>query len=453
MPTARDVVTAHVAQQARRFPRLYPTALDTAGLDGRDRALARAIDQAVARRWLTLVAVTESRLDRAWASLRPDVAAILLVGAAQLLLLERLPDHAVINEAVAWAKRRTPRAAGLVNAVLRGVAALRAERLAGPAAGARATIPGPDHLPLADGRRWRLNEPIFGSDPLPRLAGQTSHPLSLLESWTSSFGMDAAVKLALHDLVHPPIIIAGYDGDRPPAGLSPHASPGFALFEGDREALEAVLAGNQALRVQDPAAAAPVRATAGLLPDLIVELCAGRGTKTRQLAAVHPQARIFATDGKPAKLAELARAFDSHDRVRVVKSDELMELAGQADLVVADVPCSNTAVLARRVEARYRFDPAALTALGDLQKQILADAMRWLGPGGHLLYSTCSLEPAENQHQIDWIQRWHRLRAVESALLLPRGEPGEPADRYSDGGFFALLQRPAEGDVVGRGRV
>ncbi len=182
---ARDLVTARVVKRARRFPDFDLSPLDTGGLDRRDAALARAIDHAVGRRWLTLAAVLESQLDRGWASLEPKVQAALLVGAAQLLLLERLPDHAVIHAAVEWAKANVrPGAGGLVNAVLRRLAGLRGQIVdRGHALEAGGPSPyAADELPLHDGRAWRLNEAVFDPDTggLGRLAGQTSHPDVLL---------------------------------------------------------------------------------------------------------------------------------------------------------------------------------------------------------------------------------------------------------------------------------
>ena len=130
MTTPRDLITKRIARQVRLFPDLDITAPDVSGLSAQDTALAMAIDHAIARRWLTLTAVVESRLSRPWEELEGKLQAALLVGAAQLLLMDRLPDHAVINEAVQWAKDNVrPKAGGLVNAVLRKVAALRVERL------------------------------------------------------------------------------------------------------------------------------------------------------------------------------------------------------------------------------------------------------------------------------------------------------------------------------------
>ena len=90
-------------------------------------------------------------------------------------------------------------------------------------------------------------------------------------------------------------------------------------------------------------------------------------------------------------------------------SAALKDLRDQVDLLVMDVPCSNTAVLARRCEARYRFNLKSLSQLVDQQKQIIADALPYLKASGRILYSTCSLDPAENEEQAQWIIKWHNF--------------------------------------------
>jgi 16S rRNA (cytosine967-C5)-methyltransferase len=424
-------------QRARKFPQLFPSPLDVDGIEDRDLALAHAIDQAVARRWLTLVAVLQAKLDRPWARIEAPVQATLLVGAAQLLLMERVPDHAVINEAVDWIKHRRAKAAAMVNAVLRRVAELRGEKKR-PGEN-RPGLFSPDLLPLHDGCALELLEPVFDEDPLLRLAQQTSHPPELLSQWVERAGFDKAADLARHGLVHPPIILTGPVSGTV-GGCEPHEEPGFAVLTGSRASLGSLLAKHPGLRVQDPSSAAAVTATADQVPGLIVELCAGKGTQTRQLAEVHPQAFIIASDGNPGKMAVLRETFTGHDRVRVVEPDRLIDHAGQADLVVVDAPCSNTGVLARRVEARYRCTPDTLATLAGLQRQILVEALRLRGPGGRILYCTCSIEPQENEQQIQWLQRWHGVRTRHQAHLLPTGQPGEAATRYRDGGYFAIVE-------------
>jgi 16S rRNA (cytosine967-C5)-methyltransferase len=431
---ARDRVVRRLAAQARRFPQLELDPLDTTGLDDRDAALAVAIDQAVARRWLTLACVLGSCLDRrGWAELQPRVQAPLLAGAAQLLLFERLPEHAVVDHAVGWiAAAGNRRAAGLVNAVLHRVVDLRLGIEAGHDPQRR------DEVPLPDGRAWRLRRAVFAEDPLERLAQVTSHPEVLLRGWIAAFGHQAAARVAMHSIVHPPVILSGITGAD--ARVKPHARPGHSIYAGPRGGLTALLADHPAARVQDPATALPVASTAGLAVRVAADVCAGRGTKTRQVAQLHPTAEILASDADAGRLAELRLTCADLPRARAVPPAALLEHAGRADLVVVDVPCSNTGVLARRPEAKYRFGPESLRSLVDRQRQILADSLRLLRPGGALLYATCSLEAAENQEQVAWLERWHPLRGSAAAVCMPAGVPGDGPEAYGDGGFHALLR-------------
>lgn len=434
--TPRSVVTRRVAFRARLFPQLDIEPIDVTGLDTRDAGLAVAIDHAVTRHWITLGTVIQACLDRDWDRLNQAVQAPLLVGAAQLLLLDRLPDHAIINEAVQWTKlSRHPKAAGLVNAVLHRVADLRKERLETHDRTRR------DEVPLHDGGAWRLQRDVFDEDNRSRLAQLTSHPALLLDQWTAQRGPGGAATLAYHSLLHSPTIVSGPIPDGVIDDLEPHDTPGFQVFRGARGTLAAFLEQHPGLMVQDPGASAAVQATAWLKPKVIIDVCAGRGTKTRQLAALHPNARIIASDIDETRRFDLSQAVRELPQVTVVEPSSLIEHAREADLVVLDVPCSNTAVLGRRLEARYRFDEESLASVVAVQKQIVADSLSLLADDGWLLYSTCSLQAAENEEQVRWITQWHQLEVAAMRLCLPRGEPGDPAAWYSDGGFHALLRR------------
>jgi 16S rRNA (cytosine967-C5)-methyltransferase len=118
-----------------------------------------------------------------------------------------------------------------------------------------------------------------------------------------------------------------------------------------------------------------------------------------------------------------------------------MRFHGKADLILLDVPCTNTGVLARRIEAKYRCDDDQLNRLVGIQKQIIADSIALLRsrPRGRILYSTCSLEPEENQAQVDWAARWHTFKVLAFESHAPAGIPGGHASAYSDGSFWALL--------------
>lgn len=435
--TPRELVTRRIAARASSFPNFDLTPMDVVGLDGRDAALARAIDHAVARRWLTLATVIDSQLDQEWGNLQPKVQAPLLVGAAQLLLLERLPDHAVINEAVEWTKANArTKAGGLANAVLRRVARLRDDVVANFAL--RDEMPR-DLLPLDDGRCLKLATEVFDEDPARRLAQQTSHSHELLLHWIRSHGREKAVRLALHSLVHAPVIVTGVEANASPH-LLPHRVSGFFVYTGPREQLDSLLASAPYGRVQDPGTAAAMKHSSGLNPRLIIDLCAGRGTKTAQLRELHPHADIVATDMDEGRFQVLQRTFAGSDHVRVVPFAQISQFNGMADLLILDVPCSNTGVLARRVEAKYRFTLQSLEAVRDIQRQIIADAIPLLSGNARLLYATCSIERIENRDQARWMERWLPLHVVNEVITDPRGLPGDPDEHYSDGGYAVLLQ-------------
>lgn len=433
---ARDLVIKRLGRRARQFPDLGPDPIDPSDLaeaDTRDAALARAIDQIVARRWLTLTAVIQHCLNRPWDNVQAPLQGALLAGAAQLLLLDRIPDHAAVNESVNQVKRTAgAKSGGFVNAVLRRLSALRGDIV---------DVHDPerrDELALGDGRALRLTEDVLAEDPVRRLAQQTSHPGALIAHWISVFGQATTQQLARHNLVQPPIIVTG--GLSPSEHVRPHNEAGFFVFTGRRDELPRTLASSPHARVQDPAAAQAVAATTSLSPSLIVDVCAGRGTKTGQLASVHPNARIVASDTNDERRATLAERFAASEQVQVVEPPELANFNGQADLVVLDVPCSNTGVLARRVEARYRFSPADQQSLIDVQRQIFADSILLLSTDAHVLYTTCSLEAAENQQQVEWAREWHRMSQVAVGARMPRGQPGDDDSGYADGGFHAILR-------------
>ncbi|MBC7834715.1 MAG: hypothetical protein H7Y88_06390 [Phycisphaerales bacterium] len=441
---ARDLALRILAHQARRFPDLAVVELETKGLTPRDGALAVAIYESAVERWLTLSHLVNLYLMKPMSALEPRLAAVLLAGAAQLLMMDRLPAHAVINHAVEWAKQRVrPGAGPMANAVLRKVAALR---LPDDQGGRRPTYTGQrDELPLADGSAIVLAQPVLPESELERLAVASSHPPALLETWGQRMSPHQVRALAMHSLVRPPITLCtAYTlGPLPRDLLTPHDSPNHHVFSGPRSALTELLEARPDIWVQDAASSTAVESVRTLNPRLIIDLCAGQGTKTRQLEAVFPDARIVATDTDGARRAVLAGVFEGNPRVKVLPIEEIkVACVEQADLVLLDVPCSNTGVLARRPEARYRVDQSHLDSVTALQRQIIVDAIPLLAMKprrGMILYSTCSLEPQENQQQVEWAVKWHRFRSAHEENRMPAGAPGGPPTSYCDGAYSVLL--------------
>lgn len=437
---ARDAVFDALAVQVRRFPDLELSVLRTDGMSPLDEAFAHALYDAVIRRWLTLSFIVESALDRPDKRPDPRTIAAILAGAAQLLLLDKVPPHAAVNTSVDWVKTRVSEGAGrLVNAILRKIARLLEE----PGGVRRETYTDKqDEIPLIGGGALALGAPILPEDTLTRLSVASSVPIELLRAWSKSSVREAR-RLALHTLVQPPVILnTSHATADLPQGTAAHTAPGHHVYSGTHAELSAMLNARKDIWVQDPASSLAVGSVPDLRPKLIVDACAGMGTKTRQLAATFPSAKIIATDVDMPRVRVL-RGVSAHlPNVQVVAYDKLIDYAGKADLILLDVPCSNTGVLARRVEARYRFDREHLEKLASMQKQIIADSVRLLRRGSGtcgVLYSTCSLDPRENQAQADWACRWHGFRQEREHTRLPEGLPGDPPTAYSDGSYAVLL--------------
>jgi 16S rRNA (cytosine967-C5)-methyltransferase len=192
--------------------------------------------------------------------------------------------------------------------------------------------------------------------------------------------------------------------------------------------------------VQDESAMCVASAVAPAPGSRVLDLCAAPGGKTTHLAELmRNQGRIIACDVDDDRLRtvnELGRRLgieiiETH-RLCPEKNDE--PLAGPFDAVLVDVPCSNTGVLGRRPEVRWRLRPSEFGHLATLQTRLLRQAAERVKPGGAVVYSTCSIEPDENRKVVEAV-----LHALPDLVLEADEEqvPGRPAD----GGYLARLRR------------
>ena len=436
--SARELVAGVLTKQAETFPEIEPIELDTSSLDDRDAALAHALYDGVIRRWLTLEYLIQSGLKSQFRDLEPPLRAVLLLGSAQLVLMDRIPAHAAINEAVEWAKKHIrPGAGAMVNAVLRRVSESVGQRT-GPWNGQMGT------LPMGDGSK-QLHGVSLPEEPNHRLGVATSMPRGLLERLVAQHPVEDVRALCMQALANPPTVLSvRFAQESIPSGWTqPHEREGHALWTGPRDELAPLLATRAGVWAQDPASSEAVESIRHLKPKRIIDLCAGQGTKTRQLAHTFPEAKIIATDVDSDRHRTLSKVFEGHERVRVVSMAEIKQAErGRADLVLLDVPCSNTGVLGRRVEARYRADAAAIKRLARIQRQIIEQATELLTPDGLILYATCSVDREENQDQARWASERFGLSIACERQTLPasRGTPESSVD-----GSYSVLLGPRAG--------
>lgn len=451
--TARDVAVSALRDRAGNVSAHMGRLLSRGGLGPAEKALAGELALGSLRRRATLQAVLQAFLEQPDKHLPAPLREILHVGLYQILFLDRVPDFAAVNEAVEQAiHRRHRRRSKLVNGVLRAVTRNVSPVVQGPPVHAADVIPvGPDAYRTV--HRAVFPEP--SDEPAGYLAAAFSLPLSLVERWLERFGsLEKVADIATHANVRAPLILrvnrlkAGVeqvlerlesDGIR--AGA--HANGCSVVPAGHLDVTELSVFRDGWVQPQDPTATA-VALTAKPRPGMnVLDFCAAPGTKTTHLAELmDDRGKIVAVDVSREKLERVTSNCQRMGATIVTRrlAEDIGSLELRSfDLVLVDAPCSNTGVLARRAEARWRFDPQQLVALARDQQLLLAAAAQFVVPGGRVVYSTCSIELEECSRTAEQlIRRVPRLTLLREELTLPAGA-GEPT-QWHDGGYTAVFQ-------------
>lgn len=423
---------------------------ETHPLSGADANLALELVLGVARVRITAEHIASHFYRGRWAGLRPPVRIILALGIYQLCWLERIPEHAAVDQAVRMAKRHGRGTADMVNALLRKVAERRGSLIDKP------VEPDPrQYLAIEPGRGRLFNENIFPDParrPLEYLIAATGHPPWLVERWHRRFKPAKCRQICEAGQFRPPLVL------RP----NPLRTTSDALVERlraeDHDAR--IIEGSSAVLLpKAPSAGALTVVQEGLCQpqdstsqialtlappkpgEFVLDLCAGVGTKSTQAAELMGNDGIvLATDIDAEKLT---RVIEGSTRlglsiVQTVSLDELdaalSRIGRAADLILIDAPCTNTGVLARRPEARYRASQRSLNALTQTQRELLTRATELAGPQTRIIHTTCSLEKEENEDQVRWFcEQYSDWRMARESFTL--------ADLERGGGYAAVLVR------------
>jgi 16S rRNA (cytosine967-C5)-methyltransferase len=413
-------------------------------LSGSDRRLATHLAYGVLRRRGTLMALLRPFVNRQPHQVEAWLWDALCLGASQLLLLTHIPPHAALHETVELASAfGRPGAKGFLNGVLRAVA-----RLVTPDV---VTQPAADALPLEHGEYRRLARPVLpdpGTHPVEYLADGFGLPEWLARRWMSRYPADECSRLGFWFAGPAPLTLR----------CNPLRTNRAALLEALARAGVAAEPGEHplAIRLRDTAAVAELpgydagwftvqdesamRAAAAVAPspgDHLLDLCAAPGGKTTLLAELmRDQGRVVACDVKEPRLEtvrQLARRLGLTCVETCLFRDGAEVPEGPFDAALVDVPCSNTGVLGRRPEARWRLRPVDLTELAALQTRLLGTALARVRSGGAVVYSTCSVEPEENQQVV------RAVLASRPDVWLEVEEEASPG-RPADGGYWARLR-------------
>jgi 16S rRNA (cytosine967-C5)-methyltransferase len=356
-------------------------------LSALDRNLATALVLGVLRWQIELDQRIRPLLKHPNAKLDPAVLIALRLGAFQLLRMDRIPVHAVIDESVELAKQAGHRfASGMVNAVLRR---------------------------LADAR----------GEPVEELSADDccmAHPAWMVDRWRANYGEERTTAICRHGQMQPTLTLQIGGG----IVEEELAAEGVVLRSGGLLAsARQVVAGDVTktaafrdgrVRIQDEGS----QLIAELVPRgrAMLDCCAAPGGKALIVAERNPEARFVAVEASSQRIAQLReRLTFLGERIECRLADATaIEEDSAFDVALADVPCTGTGTLGRNPEIRHRLRPEDLPRQAARQKAILRAALRAVRPGGCVLYSTCSLELEENEEVVTAI-----LSELADARLVP----------------------------------
>lgn len=357
-----------------------------ANLDTRDRALAHELVMGVERWRLRLDHSLDGLLkEGGLKSLPPIIQRVLRLAAYQILFLDRVPDHAAVNEAVEVTTLRVGAGlARLVNGVLRALI--------------------------------RKGEVLPEGDSPQAISVRTSHPLWLIERWINQHGLAGAVERAEANNKPAPLTIRvdapgttremlserfRLEGAR--SQFTKHC-PDAMWLEGHPEPFRSVTFTEGLWRAQDEASQLVVRLLDPQPGETVWDACAAPGGKTRYIARrMNDTGRLLATDVSADKVERLHGELDDLACAQAMVHDARVPLEGAPpfDRVLVDAPCTALGIVRRHPEIKWRRSPRDIETRAAAQAQILDACARGVKPGGVLVYSVCTDTPEEGAHIIE----------------------------------------------------
>jgi 16S rRNA (cytosine967-C5)-methyltransferase len=407
----------------------------TAKLDARDRRWVRELVYGMLRRRSRLDAYLDERVRGGVVRLDADLLDLLRLGAAQLLFMESVPAYAAIAQTVELAKRRHGIGASkLANAVLRRL----------------------------DRERDAVVLPRV-SDPIDVLSLEGSHPRWLVARWAGRWGIAETQRLLEANNREAPLVARPYHVVREQleamleaAGVrvddAPLARDSIVLSSPVSSLTELGPFRQGLFHLQDPASTLVTQYASVPTGALVADLCSAPGGKSVELSRV--AGSVFSSD---LSLSRLQRVVENAHRLEIPTmqayvADARMPAIRPVDAVLVDAPCTGTGTFRRHPDARWRLKISDLAVMSSIQRAILRSAAEAVKPGGLLIYSTCSLEPEENEEQIDRFlgeqSGWTIEAPPEGAVPANTLDKGLlrvlPQRHGTDGAFAARLRRSPE---------
>lgn len=396
------------------------------GLEARDRHLVTEIVYGTLRRQLLLDHVLAGASSRKWRDVDSGAKTLLRMSLYQLWFMDRIPDHALVNDAVELAKKNMPgNTFRYLNGILRHLARNRPweESSFGVATPKWVQVSLPEWL----WRRWRQR---FGEE----IAAEYSESLNAAPDNTFRLGKDPDLNAISFEVKPSDLVPGAYIRDRSTDEGSRDSDSDPPAQDEASQLVPHLLGDVSGAFIWDACAAPGGKASV---------LCAKTGLSGRVVASDISRKRVF-------RLRQVLHRSGFNPEIVVADAGAPSPFGDRFDAVVADVPCSGLGTLRRNPEIKWRFRPSDLDRLRGVQLSIIGSLSESVRKGGRLLYSTCSTEPEENESVIGAFLESHPGFSVDR----PSGPEGIdawvtedgyvrtfPSTRLWDGLFAAVLRR------------
>lgn len=401
-------------------------------LPKKERALAARLTDGVTERLLSVDYAINQVSRTKTAAMKPVIRNILRIGAYQILYMDKIPDSAACNEAVKLAvKRRFTGLKGFVNGVLRSLV--------------------------------REKEQIR----FPNSSIRLSMPEWILSMWAADYGIHGAEEIAAAFLKERPTCVRLNSGASPEETITSLENQGVEVTRLDGfddilylagydhlEELEAFQKGQ--IQVQDLSSTMVCRAAPPQAGSFVLDVCGAPGGKSIHMADLLSGTGMVEsrdlTWQKVSMIEEnIGRTGFSNIRAKEWDARRLDdEMREQADIVLADLPCSGLGIIGRKPDIKYRATRESLKDLANLQREILSVVWKYVKPGGRLVYSTCTINRQENQDNAEWFLEnfpfepediSDRFSGIFCEPSLKQGMLQLLPDRHPCDGFFLAVFR------------
>lgn len=412
-------------------------------LDGREKAFIKRVTEGTIERRIQIDYVLDQFSKVPVRKMKPLIRELLRMSVYQILFMEHIPDAAVCNEAVKLArKRKFQTLQGYVNGVLRNIARNKSD----------------------------ITYPDRQSERTKYLSVYYSMPLWLVEHFSTAYGEEACEKILKAYLQRQPVSIRldermsrqeqeemlslweqkGVETLRHPYlpyAVTVEKSEGIRNLQGYEEGRFAV---------QDVSSMLVVEAAGIREGDTVIDVCAAPGGKALHAATkLHGTGQVIAcdvTEYKTDKIEENRQRLKlSNVAVRTLDARvQEPDFVGLADVLIADVPCSGLGVIGKKQDIKYRITEESMGDIVQLQREILQNVVSYVKPGGIMMYSTCTMNPSENEEMVKWICREFGFGPESMAAYMPEKLQHEaetgilqllPGVHETDGFFLAKLRK------------